>query len=207
MTEFKEENDELLETLQNTSGTPEIQTTTPKTGTKSHIISRIQELCDKHELLLQETQTVLKRKSKEDLKKLLAGYCELAMQKEIEKKLKMECPQESSSVEREKLMAASMVRMLHDSLLKATEKGVDSYTSFTIQGFCDNLKQDGISQQVDQCLIEIMDENDITGYIKSPYARLLICYSTSIMKTLRKKTPKGLTDNRNVRFSGTVESK
>jgi uncharacterized membrane-anchored protein YjiN (DUF445 family) len=208
MTEFKEENDELLETLENPESNQENRSLTPKTGTKGHIITRIEEVCQKHELLLQETQTVLKRKSKEDLKQLLANYCELAMQREIEKKLKMNCPQESSSSEREKLMACSMIRMLHDSLLRATEKGVHSYTSFTIQGFCDNLKQDGVSQQVDQCLMEIMDENDLTGYIKSPYARLLICYSTSIMKTLRKK-PAGIiqhnTNKKNVRFSRTVE--
>jgi hypothetical protein len=211
MTEFKQENDELLETLENTNPVEEISENTPnlpKTGTKSHIITRISEICDKHEILLQETQTVLKRKSKEDLKKLLANYCELAMQKEIEKKLKMECPQESSNSEREKLMAASMIRMLHDSVLRATEKGVHTYTTFTINGFCENLKHDGVSEQVDRCLIEIMDENDLTGYIKSPYARLLICYSTSIMKTLRKKPRKSIIpDSKHVRFSGTVESK
>ena len=85
MTEFKEENDQLLETLVNPESTQENKTFTPKTGTKGHIIARIEEVCQKHEILLQETQTVLKRKSKEDLKQLLANHCELAMQREIEK--------------------------------------------------------------------------------------------------------------------------
>jgi len=212
MATFEKENDELLESLetdeeanQNGNADPNI----PKIGTKSHIISRIREVCQKGNILLEETETVLKRKSKHELKLLLALYIERVMERQIHEKLKMQVPQGCvDSQEKDKLVAVSMLRMLHDSCCKTLEYGVQNYSPYTIQGFCANLKEENVSAEINKCLLEIAEEQDILQYVTSPYARLGICWASAVMTTVRKKTvnnkPRIIKNNG---LSGSMESK
>ena len=82
---FHEENEQLLSTLEN-QGDEEVSVGT-KPGTKAHLIEKIREIEKKHNLIVEESNTVLKRKSKKELQECLAGYVEKAMQKEIRRKL------------------------------------------------------------------------------------------------------------------------
>ena len=205
---FENENEILLEKLQNPEETENTETIETKPGTKQYLIEKIRELEHKHNLIVEESNTVLKRKSKKDLQKTLAEYVEKAMQQEIQKKLNMKVPEcaDSSEDTHKQLMAVSVLRMMHDSIAKLAEHTTSAYTPFEITGFCESMKDPNVSQQIDECLLEIAKENDVIQHIQSPYARLLICWSGGILSNLKRKTNNGKY-SRNVESRKSQESK
>jgi hypothetical protein len=135
---------------------------------------------------------------------------ELAMQHEIQKKLRCQIPQGATDTHKQQLVAVSMLRLMHDSLGKVVETSVGSLTPYELTGFVDSMKNnEGVSSQIDQCLWEIAEENQILEQIQSPYARLMICWSGAIMQSLKKKTGRRIMKrkviNKTDEHSGNVE--
>ena len=184
---FAEENQQLLDTLQNQNTEENPESPSAKPGTKASLIQKIRELQEKHSIIVEESNTVLKRKSKKELQSCLAGYVEKAMQQEIRKKLRCDAPEDCTEEQQQQLMAVSVLRMMHDSLARLAETGTKSFTPFQIDGFTESLKAPGVSEQIDECLLAIAKENEILEQIQSPYVRLMICWSGGIAQNLRKK--------------------
>ena len=71
MEDFEEQNQELLNTLEKTPEPTEI-----KMGTKQHIISEIVKVSEKTGILLEDSLTSLRRKTKTELKTYLGNVIE-----------------------------------------------------------------------------------------------------------------------------------
>ena len=150
---FQTENEELLTTLENQGPEEAPDSPSAKPGTKASLISKIRDLETKHSVIISESNTVLKRKSKKQLQECLGNYVEQAMQQEIRKKLKLNAPQDCTEDQAQQLAAVSILRMMHDSLARVVETGTRSFTPFQIDGFTDSMKQPEVSQQIDECLL------------------------------------------------------
>ena len=172
-------NDELLE-----SAEPESEPEPPKRNTKQALIDKILELSSKENIPLQISNTKLKRMNKQQLAELCGDLIEQGMKKRMA---------ESVGVDREcaddRTIALGALRMLHDVCAMGVEKGSNSFLEprgYTVNGFCEGLKEPTVSLQVDQCLQEIADENtEILEYVKSPYTRLMLCWGGALALNCR----------------------
>ena len=88
------------------------------------------------------------------------------MEKKIRDQIKVRTIEGATPEQNEKLVAAGTLRLLHDSLARATEVGVDRFTPYTIQGFTHTMQEERISEQIDACLLEIAEEySEVLEYI------------------------------------------
>ena len=89
----------------------------------------------------------------------------------------------------ESVIALATLRMMHDLLANGVERGLNVFLpkyGYELDGFSAALKEPMTSQCVDDCLKEIAAENEVLQYVKSPYARLGIAWSSGLIRALRR---------------------
>ena len=178
---FEELNDELLEATEEVDANLEIP---KKSNNKQGLIDKIMQVSEKHNIPLEHSQTKLRRMSKKDLTKLLAELIEKMMKKEMARQVGCEGSTD------ERVIALGALRMVHDICAKGAEEGLNRLLpkyGYEVDGFTDKMRDPTISQQIDQCLAEIAEENDILQYISSPYARLGLAWFGALSMTVRRK--------------------
>jgi hypothetical protein len=191
---FEQEKTDLLNSLEPTTENTCLE---PKRGSKDDLISKIHECCDKHDIICEYSTTQLKRSTKKKLAEILAGVIERCMEKKIRDQIKVKSIEGATPEQNEKLVAVGTLRLLHDSLARATEVGVHRFSPYTISGFTQSMAEERVSEQIDACLLEIAEEySEVLDYISSPYVKLALIWSTSAASTARRKPH----SNNNVRI-------
>ena len=154
----------------------------PRRNTKEFIIEKILAVADENHLELQVSNTKLKRMNKEKLNALLGEM--LAESVKVQMKEAVHASSTDDSV-----IALASLRMVHDIVATGVEQGLNSVLppyGYRVDGFARGLKHPVTSQCIDDCLKEIAAENDVLQYIKSPYARLAIAWSGSMVGSIRR---------------------
>ena len=178
---FEELNDELLAATEEVDANLEIP---KKSNNKQGLIDKILQVSEKHNIPLEHSQTKLRRMSKRDLTKLLAELIEKMMKKEMARQVGCEGTTD------ERVIALGALRMVHDICAKGAEKGLNRLLpkyGYEVDGFTDKMRDPTISQQIDECLAEIAEENDVLQYISIPYARLGLAWFGALSLTVRRK--------------------
>ena len=182
---FEIENNELLDALHKKGDGKDKEST--KRGSKDELVSKIFQCCDEGGVVCEHNTTQLRRMSKKDLQKTLALYIERAMQKQLMAKVNVKRLENATDEQQNQLIALGTLRLMHDSLCVVLEKGVDSISPYSIEGFCEGMKIEQVSREIDLALLAIAEENDVMQYISSPYAKLgliwMSCAATSLKRT------------------------
>ena len=168
-------NDELLKP----SSTP---TEEPKRNSKEFLIERIVSVAEENNLELNISNTKLKRMSKPRLQKMLGEMIEDVVKTEM-------AAQVNASSTDDGVIALATLRMMHDLLANGVERGLNVFLpryGYEVEGFSQALKEPMTSQCVDDCLKEIAAENEVLQYVKSPFARLGIAWSSGLIRALRR---------------------
>lgn len=171
-------NNELLEAKSDEKGEP-------KRNTKEALVDKILSICEEHHLELTVSNTKLKRMSKTALQKLLAELVEDLMKKQMAEAVQAPSPDQN-------VVALHTLRMLHDMCVVGVEGGLNRYLpkyGYEVSGFAQKLKEPVVSKCIDECLQEIAAEHDVLQYIKSPYARLGLAWTTGLMTSIRAARP------------------
>lgn len=183
--DFTKENEELLESTESLDETD--PNSIPKRGSKDELISKFFEISDKHQIACEHSVTTLKRMTKKKLAELLGDQIEKCMEKKLLEQVKLKAVDGSSSDQRNELLALGTLRLIHDTLSQVTERGVESFTPFSIEGFCTTLQDQKLQKEIDECLLAIAREMDVMQYISSPYVRLALCWSGAAANNLKKE--------------------
>ena len=129
--------------------------------------------------------------TKKELLELLGSKISEGMEKKIAEKVACQnIPAEASDQNRQRLMAAGFLQMFHKILTDGSEKLVESYTDYSIEGFSKNFERPEVKETLGEVLMEIAIECDVIQYIDSPYAKLGLLWSHGVLNTLRKKQNK-----------------
>ena len=177
---FEEMNDELLEASEDTGKQQEIPR---KVNSKQGLIDKIVKCSEEQNIPLEHSMTKLKRMSKKDLARLLAGMIEQVMRKEMCRQVGVD---EGSD---QRVVALGALRMVHDIFAKGAEEGLNRILpqyGYEVNGFCDTLKNPNISKQIDLALAEIAEEAQVMQYIQSPYARLGLAWFGGLSMSVRR---------------------
>ena len=153
-----------------------------KRNTKEFIIDRILAVAEENNLELKASNTKLKRMSKSELNALLGEMLEESIKVQMKEAV-------GAAGTSDSLIALASLRMVHDMIAHGVEKGLNTYLppyGYRVDGFTQSMKTPITSKCIDECLKEIAAESDVLGYIKSPYARLAIAWTGSIMGSLRR---------------------
>ena len=182
-------NDEILNNLREEE---KIETIVPRRNSKASLITKIEELAEKYNLDLPQSNSTLKKMSKKGLAELLANKMEEIIQIEISRKLNV--PQELAN--NDSLLNLGLLQMLHNMSANLAEKGVNIVTDqfnlpYKIVGFVDSLKSQ--QAEIDKVLIEIaQDHPDLLDSFKSPYSRLMLIWSGALVYSLKKEKKENL---------------
>ena len=184
---IKELNDDLLR--------PEKPSDEPaKRNTKEWLIEKILQVADENGLELNCSNTKLKRMNKKELNKLLGALMEEIAKQQMAQSV-------GSKTTDEKSIALGTLRMVHDMLAMATEKGLNSVLppyGYEVSGFTETLRDPTVSQCVDECLTEISATTDVLQYIESPYARLGIAWAGAMATSIRPARNMPINNKKNV---------
>ena len=178
---FDELNDDLLKSSEDGTQSQEIP---KKVNSKQGLIDKIVKISTEQNIPIDQSMTKLKRMAKKDLARLLAELIEKLMKKEMCRQVGVE---EGSD---QKVVALGALRMVHDIFAKGAEEGLNRFLpqyGYEVDGFCDNLRNPNISQQIDCALAEIAEENDVLQYIQSPYSRLALAWFGGLSMSVRRK--------------------
>ena len=204
MSDFENAKEELLSSLDPPE--PEKEKVT-KRGSKCDLIEKIHKICDENDLICEYSTTQLKRSTKKRLAEILADLIEAAMEKKIRDQIKVKSIEGASSEQNDRLVAIGTLRLLHDSLARATEIGVDRFTPYSIEGFTDSMGNEQVSDQIDSCLAEIAEEYaDVVEMISSPYTKLALIWTTSAAATCKRKPEIQYNHGRRIRPLGSKQN-
>ena len=184
MSNFENENDQLLEALENGA---EKQKDEVKRGTKSEYIQKIFQVCDDTGIMLTHTKTELKRMNKIKLAQTLADYIQKGVKQEMMKKVNIKHPENYDERQQDQLIALGTLKMIHNSLCQVAERGVDDFTDYSIRGYSAAMQDPAIERDLEDCLYEIAKEMEVLEHLNSPYLKLGMIHVTCIAKTLRQK--------------------
>ena len=174
----------------------------PKRNTKSALIRRILELSDKLGFELKESDSQLKRMSKESLQKKLAEI----MEQEIREKMQEKVCGHRQPVDNH-IMSLGALRMCHNIVVSGGEQIFNNYIgphlNVELDGFAAKMRDPRYQATIDEILVEISNENpEVLQYFTSPYARLAMVWLTCATTSIRKKTRR----NTNVREMGSEKT-
>ena len=175
------------------AGESESEPGTPKgdrerKNTKAEIIKKIYQCFDDRGLICPHPPSKLKRMSKNELLEYLGETISVAMTDKINQRLGCEnIPDQASDADRQRLMAASFLTMVHNVLTKGAERCVESYSQYTLEGLSATFEEPRNKQILEETLMEIAAEYDVIQYIDSPWSKLGLLWSTDVITTLRKK--------------------
>ena len=170
-------NDELLE--DDVQQTDEV----PKRNSKDDLIAKIINCCADNNLELEHSNTRLRRMTKEQLCKILAGKIELGVRSQMAAQVGAKANAPDS------VIALGALKMMHNIAANTAEKGLNMFLpqyGYAVEGFTDSLKDPAVDQAVDQCLAEIAADSDIMKHIESPYVRLAIAWGGALVTSIRK---------------------
>ena len=177
-------NDALLEPAE--PAEPAVEPLKAITNKKS-IIDRINRLSSDHNIPIPHSPTKLKRMSKKQLHQLLSDMVEQGIKRDMAAKLGTTSTDDRS-------LAIGALRMVHDICAKGLETGLNMYLpqyGYGVEGFTEGLRDPTVSTQIDSCLLEIATENEeLLEYIKSPYARLGLCWMGALSFSIKRKAIK-----------------
>ena len=162
-------NDELLKP----SSAP---TEEPKRNSKEFLIERICSVAEENNLELSISNTKLKRMSKPRLQKMLGEMIEDVVKSEMAATVGAKSSDDG-------VIALATLRMMHDLLANGVERGLNVFLpryGYEVDGFSEALKEPMTSQCVDDA------ENEVLQYVKSPFARLGIAWSSGLIRALRR---------------------
>ena len=156
---FETENNELLDALHKKGDGKDKEST--KRGSKDELVAKIFQCCDEGGVVCEHNTTQLRRMSKKDLQKTLATYIERAMQKQLMAKVNVKRLENATDEQQNQLIALGTLRLMHGSLCVVLEKGVDSISPYSIEGFCAGMKIEQVSREVDNALLAIAEETTL----------------------------------------------
>ena len=173
-------NDALLEDAEPSTEPPPQKAIT----NKKSIIERINRLSSEHNIPIPHSPTKLKRMSKKQLQQLLSDMVEQGIKRDMAAKL-------GTTGTDDRSLAIGALRMVHDICAKGVETGLNMYLpqyGYGVEGFTEGLRDPTVSEQIDSCLLEIATENEeLLEYIKSPYARLGLCWVGALSFAIKRK--------------------
>ena len=164
----------------------------PRKGTKLYIISQIEHLCGTAGIPIAETNRELNRQSKAQLKGTLAHYMERASERRMKAAQTIVAPaEEAADASPNRAANVFVLRMLHDTVLGGVEKLYEAYgkpyVGYTIDGLNAKLREEPLTTQVDEILVQIAEEcPELLDYFESPYARLGLCWLMAAVQVARK---------------------
>ena len=173
----------------------------PKRNSKDDLVGKIINVCADNQLELEHSNSKLKRMTKQQLCKILAGKIEDGVRSQMAKQIGAK-PGASDTV-----IALGALKMMHNLLANSAEKGLNIILpayGYEVDGFCESLKDPNVDEAVTQCLSEIALESDIMQYIESPYVRLALAWGGALVTSIRKTRR---IVNRNVTPMGPVPSR
>ena len=159
---------------------------TPKRNSNQALRQNILKVVEQYQLDFPYSDTKLRRMNKEQLTKLLAEVMEESVKQDMAKQVGVD-PRAPQAV-----VSLGALRMVHNICARSAEQGWNQWgagaTSYVIEGFADSLSHPEVAKTVDECLVEIANENpEVLQYFESPYARLALIWVGVISTTIRKK--------------------
>ena len=172
---------ELLTAEEEKPAEPEI----PKRNSKDALRANILRVVDKYDLDFPYSDTKLKRMNKEQLTKLLAQVMEESVKQDMAKQVGVD-PKAPQA-----LISLGALRMVHNIAARGVEKAWNNFavepTGLEIDGFASTLTHPEVAKTVDECLLEIADQNpEVLQYFESPYSRLALIWVGVLSSTLKK---------------------
>ena len=199
-------NDALLKATEEDVSQAEDQ---PKRNSKDDLISKIIGCCADNGLELEHSNTKLRRMTKDQLCKVLAGKIEMGVKSQMAAQVGAK-PGASDGV-----IALGALKMMHNIFASTAERGLNVVLpryGYEIVGFREGLKDPAVDEAVNQCLTEIAADSDILQHIKSPYVRLAIAWGGALVTSIKRcpvpiKRDASPVESRPPRPQGAVQSR
>ena len=170
----------------------EVAPSSPKRNSKQALINKIVELAEKIGVQIEESDSKLKRMNKEQLNKKLAELMETQLRKKMAENVGI---QDASGTESNKVLSIGALRMVHGIIVNGGEKLYNGMVAprvgYELTNFAKNLQNPAYQDDIDQCLVEISNENpEILEYFESPYTRLMMIWFSCAVTCVKKIEPK-----------------
>jgi len=202
--DFQSENDMLLEqTHDPIQDDQKVEPAPEKRNTKKSLIQKIKQLCDQHEIELNQSDTQLNRSSKATLQKLLATKAEEAVTKKLMNSHREKVIQQNG--EAREYLALQTLRYGLNTLNRVIDRGCNTILpmyNYRLEGFVEAFDDPRTSEEVKDILLTIMRENpEIISQISNPYIRLAFVYVGAISISIKKVSSNNNNkDGKSVRF-------
>ena len=170
-------NDALLETE------PPEAASEPKRNSKDGLINKLIQVCEENHLELPESNSKLRRMTKQQLAQLLAQKIEISVKHQMCEQVGVKPGSENG------VIALGALRMVHDIAAGSAEKMANMVLKprgYEIVGFQRSLKEPHVRESIDQVLAEIAQETNVLQYFESPYTRLALCWGSALVSSIRR---------------------
>jgi len=155
----------------------------PKRNSKDDMISKIIQVCTENDLVLQESNSKLRRLTKPQLAELLAEKIETCVQNQMAEQVGCKAGSPNS------VIALGALKMVHNIAAGSAEKVANIFLKprgYEIKGFQKSLKEPHVAESIDQVLAEIAAETDVLQYFNSPYTRLALCWGSALVTSVQR---------------------
>ncbi len=155
----------------------------PKRNSKDGLINKIIQVCEENHLELPESNSKLRRMTKQQLAELLAQKIEISVKHQMAEQVGVK-PGADNSV-----IALGALRMVHDIAAGSAEKMANIVLKprgYEIVGFQRSLKEPHVRESIDQVLAEIAEESNVLQYFESPYTRLALCWGSALVSSIQR---------------------
>ena len=189
---FDAENQALLQEDDEKVATETASNKEPRRNTKKSIIAKIKQVCEEHNLPLEESDTTLLRSSKTQLQRLLAKKTEELIQKKLKHSVMKDHTEEKENM-REMMCVATLNYGLQtlNKIIDRTANAVLPRAGYRLDHFEERFMEPRTQQEIVEILKMIVHENpDMVEHIASPYLRLAIVYVGCVSMSLQKVDPK-----------------
>ena len=178
------EQQKLANELLTADETPKVEEP-PKRNSKDSMRANILKVVDKYDLDFPYSDTKLRRMNKEQLTKLLAQVMEESVKQDMARQVGVD-PKAPQA-----LISLGALRMVHNIAARGVEKAWNNFavepTGLEIEGFAKTLEHPEVAKTVDECLMEIAEQNpEVLQYFESPYSRLALVWMGVLSSTIKK---------------------
>jgi len=161
---------------------------TPKRNSKDALRANILKVVEKYDLDFPLSDTKLKRMNKEQLTKVLAGVMEEGVKQDMARQVGVD-PKAPTA-----MISLGALRMVHGICARGVETAWNNFAAepsgVAIKGFASTLEHPDVARTVDECLMEIAEQNpEVLQYFESPYARLSLVWVGVLSSSIRKHVP------------------
>ena len=161
----------------------------PKRNSKDALRANILKVVAKYELDFPYSDTKLKRMNKEQLTKLLAEVMEAGVKQDMARQVGVD-PKAPTA-----MISLGALRMVHGICARGVETAWNNFAAepsgLQLKGFAQTLEHPDVAKTVDECLMEIAEENpEVLQYFESPYARLALVWVGVLSSSIRKHVPR-----------------